>query len=296
MVGRVLTIVLLSTMARIAGAHPASGIVVDAQGQVFFCQHGHAVWKIDAQGKLTPFHEKSFHWLALDTSGVFARSEAGNFFERVTPVGAKPALVMGSDFPFVINAEGHLFYEDARGGVVRIVKRTPAGRESILVTGGRGQGQATELLDAINDMALGPDGSLYVSQRDAIRKIGTDGRVLTTAARIVDPECSTDLPPGLPNPPFLRGLAVDRQGTVYAAATSCRSVLTITPDGKVTVLARATAPWSPTGVAVANSAVYILEHSNPLAEGGPGVPRIRKVDPDKKITTLATVTENPKSR
>jgi hypothetical protein len=286
-----LVIASLALTGRGVSAHPASGIVVDERGQVFFCQHGHAVWRIDTQGQLTRFHpSSSFHWLALDPNGDFARSDFGEFFERLTPPGAKPALLMCSDFPFVVSRDGHLYYSNARDGRVRIIKRAPDGRESVLVGGGPGRGDAA-LHAGINDMAVGPDGSLYVSQRDAVRKVTRDGAVSTIASGIVDEGCATDLPPGLPRPPFLRGLAVDSRGTVYAAATSCRSVLKITADGRVTVLLRAQAPWSPTGVAVADGTVYILEHSNPLAEGGPGVPRVRKVASDGVTTTLATVEE-----
>src|SRR4249919_952286 len=105
-----LTLALLATTSGNAAAHPASGIVVDDKGQVFFCQHGQAVWKIFTDNKLTRFHEKSFHWLALDPTGAFAKSDPGDFFERITPAGAKPTLLMGSDFPFVITRDGYLLY------------------------------------------------------------------------------------------------------------------------------------------------------------------------------------------
>ena len=38
-------------------AHPASGIVVDAQGHVYFIYSGHGVMQIDPPGKLTNTHE-----------------------------------------------------------------------------------------------------------------------------------------------------------------------------------------------------------------------------------------------
>src|SRR5207247_6164157 len=42
-----------------ASAHPASGIVVGAQGEVFFIHTGHGVCKIDTQGQLTCIHKVS---------------------------------------------------------------------------------------------------------------------------------------------------------------------------------------------------------------------------------------------
>jgi hypothetical protein len=43
-----------ATLPTAALAHPGSGIVVDAQGQVFFQDSvGSAIWKFDTKGKLT---------------------------------------------------------------------------------------------------------------------------------------------------------------------------------------------------------------------------------------------------
>jgi hypothetical protein len=76
-------------------AHPGSGIVVDPQGQVFFQDSvGRAIWKIDAQGKLTKFYDKlGGHWMALDTEGSFARADL-KLVARITPAGVKPALIV----------------------------------------------------------------------------------------------------------------------------------------------------------------------------------------------------------
>ena len=71
-VGAVLAISsLCGLFASEALAHPASGIVVNANGEVFFIDTGHGVCKIDARGKLTYIHKVSGggHFLALDTEG-----------------------------------------------------------------------------------------------------------------------------------------------------------------------------------------------------------------------------------
>jgi hypothetical protein len=77
-------------------AHPASGIVVDAQGRVYFIYSGHGVMRIEPSGRLTSIHEdKGGHWLALDTGGAFSKV-APKQFERITPDGAVPALIFAS--------------------------------------------------------------------------------------------------------------------------------------------------------------------------------------------------------
>ncbi len=52
----ILVIASCALAARTASAHPSSGIVVDQQGQVYFQDIlDRAIWKIDAQGKLTKY-------------------------------------------------------------------------------------------------------------------------------------------------------------------------------------------------------------------------------------------------
>jgi sugar lactone lactonase YvrE len=93
----------------------------------------------------------------------------------------------------------------------------------------------------------------------------------------------------------LRGLAVDVDGTVYAAATGCHRVVRIARDGKVEVVLKAEQSWSPTAVAVHGGEVYVLEYTN--ANGGAAdgwTPRVRKLARDGKVTTLATIPLRPK--
>ena len=98
--------------------------------------------------------------------------------------------------------------------------------------------------------------------------------------------------------PFLRGLAVDSRGTVYAAATGCRCVVRVTPDGKVGVILKAERPWSPTGVAVHGNDIYVLEYtSNPNKDDhNEWSPRVRKLARDGKVTTLATISPKDQRR
>src|SRR5687767_12074438 len=76
-------------------AHPGSGIVVDAQGNVFFQDSAaRTIWKVDAQGKVTSHYDKiGGHWMALDEKGKFARSKL-KLLERITPDGFTPALIV----------------------------------------------------------------------------------------------------------------------------------------------------------------------------------------------------------
>src|SRR5262245_15992497 len=112
-IGRILTVLAFcATFAALASAHPGSGIVVDPQGQVFFQDSaGRAIWKIDAQGKLTKYYDKlGGHWMALDVEGSFARADL-KLLQRITPSGVKPALIVADGgAPIAVTRDGSLYY------------------------------------------------------------------------------------------------------------------------------------------------------------------------------------------
>jgi sugar lactone lactonase YvrE len=279
----ILLCVFLSTSSF---AHPGSGIVIDKEGNIFFTDTGQGVWKIDAQGKLMYIPASRFHWMAIDEAGYFAESQKnfGEWFERVTPQSSKPALIMCSDFPLTITQDGNLYYADTRPGSARIVRKPPDGTESVLARG--------ETFKSIGGITSGMDGSLYVTDASSIRKITMDGTVSIVAHDFIHNKDSNNVSQGT-SVDYCRGLAVDSQGVVYVAATGSRSVVKITPQGKVSTILRATSPWSPTGVAVFRGEVYVLEWSEPAASLGEvrraWIPRVRKIARDGTITILATV-------
>jgi hypothetical protein len=130
-------------------------------------------------------------------------------------------------------------------------------------------------------------------------KITSRENVTVIVHPIVLKDVDTDLPTGTPEDkkPFLRGLAVDPHGTVYAAAPGCRCVVRVTPDGQVEVVLKAERPWSPTGVAVRGEDVYVLEYSNPnKGDHDAWLPRVRKLGRDGKVATLAVVTKKDRER
>ena len=285
----VTTITLFVLLGTSTFAHPGSGIVVDKEGQVFFTDTGQGVWRIDKQGKVTHLPASLFHWMAIDEAGYFTESQKnfGEWFERVTPQGSKPVLIISSDFPVTINRDGNLYYADTRPRSPRIVRRTPDGNESVLAAG--------EAFKGIAGITAGPDGSLYITDPNAIRKITMDGKVsqFATAEIMRYGQDRAINPPPESDSNYCRGLAVDAQGVVYVAATGSRRVLKVTSRGDVTTILQATSPWAPTGVAVFGGEVYVLEWQDApsalLETRNAWIPRVRKVGRDGKVTTLATI-------
>jgi DNA-binding beta-propeller fold protein YncE len=151
-------------------------------------------------------------------------------------------------------------------------------------------------LTSVTGIATGPDGSIYITEADngsatAIRKIEMDGRI-STVARFTGKE--TKDRPLETTPSFCRGLAVDANGTVYVAATGSRSILKVDPQGTMSTIMETESPWSPTGVAIFNGEVYVLEWRDPDDPSQSEVreawtPRVRKLGKDGKVTTLAMV-------
>jgi hypothetical protein len=235
--------------------------------------------------KRLPFY---FLLILVMLTGAKTYAHFGNYFERVTGQNAKPTLIQCSDFPLVINKDGNIYYADTRPNSKKIVRRTPDGKESVLAT--------DRVFEFVNGIAAGPDGSIYITESsnpntNTIRKITMEGRMSVVASFVGKP--AKDLPLET-TPSYCRGLVVDSTGAIYVAATGSRSVLKVTPQGKVETILQVPSPWTPTSIAIYKGEVYILEwhdvQESQLEVRTAHIPRIRKIGLDGKVITLATVT------
>jgi DNA-binding beta-propeller fold protein YncE len=284
-----------SLAAFTASAHPGSGIVVDQQGQVFFGDISRGLLKIDPQGKVTTvFPREGGHWLALDANGSFSTVDFEKsphwprWFKRRTPAGVRPALITDGGSPLVVAPDGNLYYvcNDERmipGGLL-IAQLTPDGKETLLSPAFRG---TSDELGGIKGLAVGPDGSLYASYPKAILKFTLAGKISTILNPVVVPDCEKKSP-SVEDAPSLRGLVVDERGVVYVAATGCRCVIKITPDSHVETILKAEPPWSPTGLALKEGDIFVLEYTVLNEAAHDYLPRVRKLGQDGKVTTLTT--------
>ena len=277
-------------LATLAVAHPGSGIALDRLGHIYFVDTGSGVWKLDSRGALTKVPGPAFHWMALDASGRFAsaRLPSGPGWE-LAKAGANPTLLLSSDFPIVTGRDGNLYYPSpGPRGALQVLRLMPSGQTSVLAT--LPATTARGPLRWLNGLAVGPEGSLYYTEDNAIRRITPRGRLSTVAADITLTGCAA-IPSDEPNlGPYLRGLDVDARGNLYVAASGCGRVLKVTPQGKVSTVFQAQSPWSPTGVAVFGSDLYVLEYLHtPGDNRREWLPRIRKISPDGKTAILASI-------
>ena len=274
-----------------ASAHPGSGIAVDRLGQIYFVDMVSGIWKIDIHGALTHIPGPGFHWMTLDAGDRFsgARLPSGSGGE-VARIGADPTVILASSYPVAMGRDGNLYFPShVVGAPIQMLKMLPSGQTSIVTnlpatTAGRP-------IRDLNGLAAGPDGSLYYTESNAIRRISKEGRVSTVAQNISPATCGSVPGMGPADRPLLRGLDVDASGTAYIAATGCGSVLRVTPDGRVSILFQNEGPWSPTGIALLGNDVYVLEFLGTASDNrSEMVPRIRKIAPDGTTTIIATVT------
>jgi hypothetical protein len=281
-----------------ASAHPASGIIVDAHGSIYFIDSRHAVLRLDSMHMLSEILKiPDGHWLAIDEAGSFSRS-VPKYFQRITPPGAIPALIFaGGGAPIVVAGDGALYYGSGESngdpmfpGGLDLSRILPDGRQQ--PASDRLRAILRDWDDGVTGLAAGQDRSVYVSTWTGVVKVGFDGSATVIAHPVSVPECDPDPADHKSGNrlPYLRGLTVLPNGTIYAAATSCHAVIRIGSRGDVRTVLKSERPWSPTGIASSGSELYVLEYTNangPATEGWR--PRVRKIDGRGRASTVVSV-------
>jgi sugar lactone lactonase YvrE len=167
----------------------------------------------------------------------------------------------------------------------------PSGKTSVVATL-PATVAGTPLRD-LNGLAAGPDGSLYYTESNTIRRVTKEGRVSIVAQNISLTTCGSVPGMGPGDRPLLRGLDVAADGDAYVAATGCGSVVRVTRDGRVAILFQTEGPWSPTGIALFGGDIYVLEFLGAASDNRREmVPRIRRIAPDGTTRIIATVSRH----
>ena len=204
--------------------------------------------------------------------------------------------------PFVVNRDGNLYYgsgfpggDDTTPGGYTLTRMSSDGKKTLFSP--ELKTTLEKLEESVTGLAAGRDGTLYVACPNAILKVKMDGTVTTLVHPVVVKDCdfvARESTSRFFHGPYLRGLDVTEEGTVYAAVTGCHLLVKVTPQGQVESVLKSEQPWTPTGVAVQGQNVFVLEYAN-LDQPDPKrwVPRVRKLTPDGKVSTLATVTATP---
>jgi len=295
-------------LADSALAHPAWGIVVDSQGQIYFSDI-EAVWKIDRQENVSVFRAglsgRHVHNITIDAEDNIYGIDNTYDPQTETYPRALWKVTAKGEFSYLVPMTnslpiGRSVWRDSSGNTysvepynsekkeTKIMRRTPDGTVSLFAGGkyGYADGQKEKAeFSVITDMAFGPDEAIYLTDTDRVRKIDKSGMV-TTIYR------GDGSPTNQQNPESysrLFGLTVDGQINVFVADYGNRRVLKITSAGAVSTEARAEQPWSPTGVALKDHNLYILEFG--FTPPSTFTPRVRKLSSDGSIKVVATIGE-----
>ncbi len=300
---RVLAVCLLAAArAAPAVAHPSWGVVVEPSGAVVFTDVDHdTVWRFDPAGGLSPLargvHSHELHrapdgtlygdHVAWDAAGerwltaLWRITPAGRF-ETLSPLApAEPARTSA-----LRDSQGRrLSFVPRPGGVTSLVRLDAGGRETVIARA------LPPVFGAVSGKAWGPDGSLYVTDGIALRRIAPDGTVTTLGGSPL-----AGVSHG--GRPRLLGLAVAPSGAVFVADYDHHLVRAVAPGGTARTLLSTGPLWSPSGLAVAGSFLYVLEHRPerlaPLGWIGPTA-RLRRLTltPIGTLASAATLAEVP---
>ena len=196
--------------------------------------------------------------------------------------------------------DGSLYIADYGGGRIRRVGpdgiiTTVAGNGSSYVFSGDGGPATSAALSFPEDVAVAPDGSLYIADRgnNRIRRVGPDGIITTVAGNGLSGFVGDGGPATSATLSSPQGVALGADGSLYIADRGNYRIRRVGPDGIITTVAGnglsgfvgdggpATSATlsSPEDVAVGpDGSLYIADSGNR---------RIRRVGPDGIITTVA---------
>lgn len=238
---------LFLLLAFSASAHPSAGLVIAPNGDVFYSDL-ERVWRVTPNGqKSVAIPNVHAHELALEDGALLGEDNhwlggdryRHRIFRRAPDGGVTDVVPWTNGFwqryGLTRDAAGARYWIEctpARRCTIR--KRDRAGRVSNVVTSG-----------PLNWILAARAGEVYYVDGTELRR-ATGTKVERVAA--IGPQ--------------LMGLARDAAGNVYVAAYANREVVRVAPNGTKRVIARSTAPWAPSGVAVSSRGeVWVLEWS-----------------------------------
>ena len=255
-VSSLVVVLSLLTCARIADAHEAWGLIVHPDGTIYFADiPTNTIWRVTPEGRLeVAVRDKHSHALVAMEDGTIygthehTRARPGEVW-RLAPNGDLRVVFIASEafemslHAFLMATDGTIYSTNVYAGPGsphHLLRRSPSG--SIDVTVGEAAG--------IDGLAPGPNGSIYFTDTTGLRRVSLDGTVTTIAHGMTEPSWGEDL----------MGLTVESATSIYVADYSGHRVLRVNGAGERTAIFSSRWPWSPTGVALQGTSMFILEH------------------------------------
>ena len=263
-------------------AHPGIGIVMDSKGNVYYTDLKQ-ILKVDTHGKKSiVVHDVHSHELYIDSldnlygEHVWYNGDAvktwGYYIWKLSSVGKLEKIVpptegFNNDYSFVRDRHGNMYSPNRSNSCQKIVRRRSDGGEEKL---------SDDCLNNIRWMAVTPTGIVYVTDFHDLKRIDLHGHITTVARNIPDKKFTQLL---VSEQHYLSGISLDKANNVFVADYSGRQVKKISASGKMSVVVKTNAPWSPSGQLIApNGDYWLLEYSVTNAA------RVERISADGKRT------------
>jgi hypothetical protein len=279
--------VVLSLVVSVALAHPGIGLVEDSKGNVFYTDLA-KVWKISPDGKKSvALNNVHTHELFLDENDnlfgehLWYNGEQadtwGHYVWKFTHGGKFQKVIPDtegflSDYSFVRDHFGRMYWADRSGKCQHVVRKNKDNTTTIL---------GDKCLEDVRWMTSAGDGMIYLVDKQDLKKVDTQGKVIILAKSIPDKKLSQFM---VNEPHSLGAVTLDNDNNIYVADFSGRQVNRIERDGTTAVVYETSIPWSPMALVVAkNGDFLILETSLTNAV------RVERVSKDKNANKKTAV-------
>jgi hypothetical protein len=283
---RAISIFSLLFLTSIVSAHPGGGLIaLDANTVIFGDTANNVLWRMEKGKKAEPvFKNFHVHWATLGLDGnIYAESfqEMGGALFRIDLAGTKHMKVAEEadiNAPvFAVGKEGELIFQKDRLIMQRSVDGTVTPFRGSKIEDGQPR------LQQVIAYAWGPDGTLYLSDGNRLRSVGSDGIV-----RIEVQIDGTMLKPEIWNSTGaarIWSIAPDSRKRVYIALPDIGQVMRIDPNGSGHVIDKYPGEWRVTAVATYGDSVFLLESSDKSNVGQ----RVRVIRGNAKAELLGQV-------
>lgn len=284
---RAIRALLLLIIPVAATAHPGGGLIaLDANTVIFGDSMYNAVWRLE-KGKKPQALIKNFHahWTTRGLDGhIYSESfqEIGGAAFRIDLDGGKHVKVAEEShvaaLVFAVGKRGELIFQKG----AQIMERTPGGT----VTRFRGSGDVAKgepPLQQVIAYNWAADGTLYLSDGNYLRRVGSDGVVRLVAridGKLIEPKIWNST-----GAPRIWSIAIDERKRIFTALPDIGQIVRIDPDGSQHVIDRSIGGWRVTAVATFGDSVFLLESSDSTNDGQ----RVRVIRDSGRVELLGQV-------
>ena len=284
---RFITALLLLVIPTAALAHPGGGLIaLDANTVIFGDSMYNSIWRLE-KGRKPQAVMKNFHahWTTRGLDGqIYSESfqEMGGAAFRVDLNGGKHVKVAEEShleaLVFAVGKRGELIFQKGP----RIVERSADGT----VTPLRGSGEIAKgepPLQQVIAYNWTSDGTLYLSDGNHLRRVGSDGIVRLVArvdGKLIEPKIWNST-----NAPRIWSIAIDDNKRIYTALPDTGQVVRIDPNGSPHIVDRSVGGWRVTAVATFADSLFLLESSDSSNAGQ----RVRVIRASGNVELLGQV-------